>query len=100
MPGVGQTFGVCIHDDGDECVQCGSGGVGWSDQACGSTWAWSVLACLDHLLRWLPSSGHLLLMKPLPWLKLSTSPITISTLRHLYNILLMIIKEGMNNLGG
>ena len=63
-------------------------------------WAWSVLACLDHLLRWLPSSGHLLLMKPLPWLKLSTSPITISTLRHLYNILLMIIKEGMNNLGG
>ena len=51
-------------------------------------WAWSVLACLDHLLRWLPSSGHLLLMKPLPWLKLSTSPITISTLRHLYKILL------------
>ena len=46
------------------------GGVGWSDQACGSTWAWSVLADLDPMLRWLPSSGHLLLMKPLPWLKL------------------------------
>ena len=91
MPGVGQTFGVCIHDDGDECVQCGSGEVGWSDQACGGTWAWSVLADLDPMLRWLPSSGHLLLMKPLPWLKLSSSPITISTLRHLYKILLHLL---------
>ena len=64
------------------------GGVGRSDQVSGSTWAWSVLADLDPMLRWLPSSGHLLLMKPLPWLKLLSSPITISTLRHLYKILL------------